>query len=267
MLCLGAMHRGLMMAEPRDFYENFAALLRGADRDAMAGHLENQNHMPRFAIHQSNFRVTVTKAMQGIYKAVMRLVGEEYFTGLMAEFLKETPPVSSSLTHYGAAFPGFLKTFAPVQKDLPWLSPVARLDWAWFCAYGAANTVALGASDLQGVAPELLPARAPGLHGSCTLLRFSVPAYSIWRTNIEDDDVQQIALEKGREWALVWRQDMQIRHTALNRAQYVFLDAIGGGRSLAQSWTDARINDPQFDLSKEFAHWLNAGVFQGEQHD
>jgi len=255
------------MAEDREFYEKFANVLGGGDADAMAPWLKESGQIARLGIHQSNFRVTATKAMQGIYKAVNRLVGEEYFAALMVAFLKENPPSSPSLTHYGTGFADFLRTFAPVQSELPWLAPVARLDWAWFVAYGAANAPALLASDLQGVAPETLPASAPGLHTSATLLRFSVSAYSIWRTNIEDKDVREIDLKTGREWALVWRQDMQIRHAGLTQAQYIFLDAIGGGHSLAQGWTDAIRHDPAFDLAKEFSHWLSAGVFNGEHDD
>jgi Putative DNA-binding domain len=255
------------MAEDQEFYNQFANVLGGGDADAMTPWLKESGHMARFGIHQSNFRITTTKAMQGIYKAVNRLVGDEYFAALMLAVLKENPPSSSSLTHYGAGFADFLRTFAPVQGDLPWLAPVARLDWAWFVAYGAANAPALNADDLQNASPEKLPASAPGLHASATLLRFSVPAYSIWRTNIEDENVRKIDLKTGREWALIWRQDMAIRHSALTQAQYVFLDAIGGGHSLAQGWTDAMRHDPAFDLAKEFAHWLSAGVFKGEQDD
>ncbi|PHS28391.1 MAG: hypothetical protein COA84_00990 [Robiginitomaculum sp.] len=255
------------MAEDQKFYDQFAKVLGGSDADTLAPWLKESGHVSRLGIHQSNFRVTTTKSMQGIYKAISRLVGDEYFAALMTGFLKENPPSSSSLTHYGAGFADFLRTFAPVQANLPWLAPVARLDWAWFIAYGAANAPALNAENLQNISPEKLPASAPGLHVTATLLRFSVPAYSIWQTNIEDKNVREIDLKTGREWALVWRQGMQIRHAGLTQAQYVFLDAIGGEHSLAQGWTDAMRHDPAFDLSKEFAHWLSAGVFNGEQDD
>jgi hypothetical protein len=255
------------MADEGEYYTAFADMLRGAPKTNLAPWLSGETDMARLSIHQGNFRMTTTNAMRGLFKAVERLVGAEYFDALIASFMREHPPTSPSLTHYGADFADFLRTFAPVQKDLPWLSPVAQLDWAWFTAYKAANTPTLSAKNLQGVAAQLLPARAPGLQGSAVLLRFSVPAYSIWKTNIEDDEVQAVALDKGREWAMVWRQDMRIRHQALSRAQYVFLDAIGGNKSLAEAWTDARQHDAHFELSKEFAHWLNAGVFNGEHHD
>jgi hypothetical protein len=255
------------MADEAEYYTTFADMLRGAPAQTLSPWVRKVEHVSRLAIHQGNFRITTTNAMRGLFKAVERLVGAEYFDALIASFMREHPPELSSLTHYGADFADFLRKFAPVQKDLPWLSPIAQLDWAWFTAYKAANTPALSAKSLQGVAAELLPASAPGLHGSAVLLRFSVPAYSIWKTNIEDDAVQEVALDKGREWAMIWRQDMRIRHQALSRAQYVFLDAIGGNKSLAEAWTDARQHDAHFELSKEFAHWLNAGVFNGEHHD
>ncbi len=254
------------MAEQREYYEKFAAVLRGGDASELGPWLADANHKERLAIHQGNFRVTASKAMQGIYKAVHRLVGDEYFEALMANFLADQPPKTATLTRYGEGFSDFLRAFAPVQEDLPWLAPVASLDWAWFAAYGAKNTPALTAKDLQGVAAELLPAHAPGLHPSVHLMRFSVTAYSIWRTNIEDEDVQAVPLETGQEWAVVWRENMQIRHQGIMRAQYIFLDAIGDGQALVEAWTAARQHDAQFDLAFEFAHWLNAGVFKGEKN-
>ncbi len=254
------------MAEQNDFYQSFAQTLQGGAQDAMAPFMTDAASLGRLQIHCSNFRVTTTRALQGTYKAVARLVGETYFAALVRAFMDAEPPRQSTLSRYGSGFPAFLRRFAPVQKDLPWLAPVAELDWAWFHAYGAPDTPALDPAALQDVPPEVLPALAPGLHQSATLLRFSVPAWSIWRTNIEDEKVRAVPLSKGREWALVWRQDMQVRHASLSQAEYVFLDAIGGGRALAEAWIDAQKHAPGFDLAKHFARWLNAGVFQGERH-
>lgn len=255
------------MAEPQEFYDSFAAMLRGGDAAVMAPFLKDEISASRLGIHQSNFHITVTRAMQGTFKAVSRLVGDEYFAALVRAFVQEEPPQLSTLSRYGGSFAQFLRGFAPVQKDLPWLAPVAQLDWAWFAAYGADDTAALSAAELEGVPPEVLPARAPGLHGSLTLLRFSVPAYSIWRTNIEDENVRRVPLSKGREWAMVWRQDMQVRHVSLSQAEYAFLDAVGGGRALAEAWVDAQVHDSGFDLAAHFARWLGAGVFNGECND
>ena len=254
------------MADAADFYQAFAQVLRGGDDALMTPYLADGQARARLVIHKSNFAMTATKAMQGIYKAVARLVGDEYFAALVRAFMDEAPPHMATLTRYGDGFAAFLRRFAPVQKDLPWLAPVAELDWAWFRAYGAADRPALDPAALQDVPPHVLPSLAPGLHGSATLLRFSVPAWSIWRTNVEDEMVQQVPLSRGREWALIWRQGLQVRHASLNQAEYVFLDAVGGGRALAEAWIDAQKHDPGFDLAKHFARWLNAGVFKGEHH-
>lgn len=250
-----------------NYYKQFAQVLRGSDAASMKPFLRAENSLSRLNIHQSNFRITTTKAMQGTYRAVSRLVGDEYFFALMDKFLQDHPPKSSSLAHYGGAFPDFLRHFAPVQNELPWLAPIAQLDWAWFQAYGVLNTPALSAKALQHISPELLPTRAPGLHPSVALFRFSVPAYSIWRTNIEDETIQKVDLKQGGEWACVWRDAQTVRSTVLTQAEYAFLDAIGGKRSLAEAWTDAQRYKADFNLTSYFAKWLNDGIFDGEEHD
>ncbi|PHR57592.1 MAG: hypothetical protein COA47_11465 [Robiginitomaculum sp.] len=218
----------------------------------------------RIEAHRGNYRTSVQSVIVSGYPVVSRIVGDEYMQGLAQAFVRDHPPSIASLTLYGDEFPAFLRTFAPVQNDLPWLSAVAELDRAWFAAYGAADTPPLDAKDLQGASHGALPLMKPGLAVSAQLLRFKVPAYSIWRTNKEDEQVKAIDLKKGAEWALVWRENNTVHHAALSRAEYVFLNNVEAGQSLAQAYSESCRFDRAFDLQQQFSRWLSAGLFKGE---
>lgn len=256
------------MVDERAFFDNFAAVLGGADRARMQPFMADGAPLSRLDAHSNNFAMTCIAALSSTFKVVRTLVGDEYFTALARAYIQKTPPEHSSLTFYGAGFAQFLRSFEPAQKQVPYIAPIASLDWAWFRAYQAADEPALSGQDLQGVAPQLLPTRAPGLHASVQLLRFSIPAYSLWKINAgNEENPDPVDMNGGREWAVIWRQNNQVQHTALSQAEYNFLDAIGFGRSFAEGWTDAIRHDAHFDLKEQFSRWLVAGVFKGEKND
>ncbi len=245
------------------FYQAMAdAILLGNDEPMVP--IIGADVAHRVEAHRGNYRTSVQSVVISGYPVVSRLVGDEYMQGLTQAFVRDHPPTKASLTLYGDEFPAFLRSFAPVQNDLPWLPAVAELDRAWFAAYGASDALPLHAADLKGASHGALPLMKPGLAVSAQLLRFRVPAYSIWRTNKEDEQVEAIDLKKGAEWALVWRDNNTVHHAALSRAEYVFLNNVEAGQSLAQAYSESCRFDPAFDLQQQFSRWLSAGLFEGE---
>jgi len=252
------------MSDKEEFYEVISKSIIGVDNSKLAD-LVGDNYVHRIEAHRGNYRMSTQSTIISAYPIVARLVGDEYISGLAQKFVEEFPPKVATLPQYGDEFPEFLRKFAPVQKDLPWLSAVAELDRAWFFAYSAKDQVPLRVKDLQGKAALALPILAPCLVASASLLRFTVPAYSIWRTNKQDDEVKPVNLRKGAQWAVVWRKDNQINHQSLTQAEYVFLTNIEGGLSFANSYAEAVKYDKQFDLQRQFSHWLSAGLFKGDE--
>jgi len=242
------------------FYRNIAQSILSFDDGIVEPLFGKFAH--RIDAHRGNFLVGTRHAVISAYPVVARLVGEEYMQGLAQAFVQKFPPKTATLTLYGDEFPAFLRQFAPVQKDLPWLSAVAELDRAWFDVYSAADDKVMSGGQLaQGLRADLA-LLAPGLVAATKVLRFKIPAYSIWETNKDDQDVKAVDITKGGEWALLWRRDNQIFHTALSRAEYVFLNNVEAGLSFAQSFSECVIYDRNFDLQQQFSRWLLAGVFK-----
>lgn len=250
------------MPDDSQFYSAISNAMLG-DSDAPVNELLGQQFAHRIETHRGNYQMSAQSALISAYPVVARLVGEQYMQGLAHAFVQKQPPNAASLTLYGDQFPNFLRQFAPVQKDLPWLAAVAELDRAWFAAYAAADEPPLSASELTPKDTNTLPLLAPKLVASAHLLRFKLPAYSIWKTNKQDQKIVAVDLKKGAEWALVWRQDNQVWHRTLCRSEYVFLTNIEAGLSFAQAYAEARRFEPDFDLQQQFSRWLSAGLFRG----
>lgn len=253
------------MSEKKEFFHIISQSILGVNSSKLSD-LVGHDYVHRIEAHRGNYQMSTRSALISGYPTVARLVGDEYINRLAQKFVEEFPPKAATLTLYGNEFPQFLRQFAPVQKDLPWLSAVAELDRAWFLAYSAKDEVSLQTKDLKGKAALALPILAPGLHASVNLLRFTVPAYSIWRTNKQDTEVKPVNLKSGGQWAVIWRQDNQVNHQSITQAEYVFLTNIEGRLSFAHSYAEAVKYNQQFDLQQQFSHWLSVGLFKGDEN-
>ncbi len=247
------------------FFKTIAGAITGTITGNNAGmdELVGKQYAHRIEAHRGNTQMSIQNALISAYSVVERLVGEEYMQDLAHVFVQKYPPKSASLTLYGDEFPAFLAEFEPVQKELPWLPAVAKLDQIWFAAYEAKDEPHLTAKDLENNAPQQLPILAPGLHASVQVLRFKIPAYSIWRTNKQDKDIIPVDIKSGDEWTVFWRHKNTVHHEAITQAQYVFLNNIEAGLNFATSYAEACRFDRGFNLQQQSSHWLSVGMFRG----
>src|SRR5580765_4863199 len=62
----------------------------------------------RFGVYANTMQANFRDALQSIYPAVRRLVGEDYFRQTAREFQRRHPSRSGDLSHCGQGFPSFL---------------------------------------------------------------------------------------------------------------------------------------------------------------
>ena len=117
------------------------SLVQG-DSTAVSAMLAAQISPDRLDIYRNTFLLTLTRALRLCFPVVQKLVGEEFFEGAAQIFVAEHPPRSAWLDQYGSAFPDFLHAFSPAES-VPYLSDVARLEWAVSGALHAPDQEAL----------------------------------------------------------------------------------------------------------------------------
>ncbi|GGP26502.1 HvfC/BufC N-terminal domain-containing protein [Silvimonas amylolytica] len=103
--------------------------------------------------YRGNVLANRTSALVSAFATVHALVGEAYFEALAHAYQRTEPSVSGNLHDDGATFAGFIAGFGPAQS-LPYLSDVARLDWAVHHAHFALDAPVADLTPLQTLAAD-----------------------------------------------------------------------------------------------------------------
>jgi len=193
----------------------------------------------RFAVYRNNVSFSLSAALRTRFPVIARLVGPEFFAALARDFLAVHPPQSPVLHEWGAAFPDYLDTFAPLAA-FPYMGDVARIEWARGLAFHAADVPALAPARLANADPETLHL---ALHPSVIVLPLASPAVSIWALNQPGAEAGPIP--PAPETALILRDrafDIPVR--AITPAEAALIAALGRGETLLQAAAHAPGLDP-----------------------
>lgn len=205
--------------------------------DAVWGHdAPPQDLAPchRLSIYRNNVQAGLIGVLRARYPVILRLLGEECFSGCAWRFIVAAPPASPVLLEYGAEFPGFLARQAELQS-LFYLHDVACLEWARHTAIHAADSDGLDATALAQLAPEQLPDIVVVPHPTARLVRSAYPIETIWRTNRFDAETSPVPSSAAGEDVLVTRSNDTITATVLTSEQGACVAAVLEGCSLGDA--------------------------------
>lgn len=205
----------------------------------------------RMAVYRNNVAASLAGVLRAHFPVIERIVGTAFFEAAAVAFVRHSPPVSPVMAEYGGGFADFLEGFSPAV-DLPYLSDVARLEWARTLAYNAADAAPVGIERLAAV-PDLGAVRLR-LHPAVQVVASPWPIVSIWETNTHDAEVSRI--EAGSETALVTRPAFDVRVTQLLPDSRSFLDTVRRGLPLGDSAADV-------DLASTLSILFTAGAIAG----
>ncbi len=202
----------------------------------------------RLAIYRHNVFSTLTGALRDLYPVTESIVGAPFFSHLARQFIYVTPSPSGDLNMFGREWPDFLAASAEIDS-LPYLHDVASLEWAWHLAFHAADSPRFELSTLASVPSEQHAALRFSLHPSVALIASSFPIVRIWAVNQPDyRDEMAINWEVPGDFALVARDDVEIKIQSLPQGEFEFLRAIQRDARLDMAAEKAFEADPDFDL-------------------
>lgn len=234
----------------------FAAALEDGDDEAVRGLIRPNGLDParRLDVYRNNSRLTRTEALSGIYPAISRLLGEEFFAHMAGLFCPIYPSRSGDLRRYGRELADFLAEFPPT-RSLAYLPDVARLEWAWHEAFHAPFSAPLAAR--RGA---LRLALRPG----AALLRSDYPAARIWEFALGEQgpETPRLDLEGARAGhTLVLRPRLDVLVLELEPAEWRWLKALSDGAELHVAGDLARSMDPAADPARYLSDHLRLGSF------
>jgi hypothetical protein len=219
----------------------------------------------RFAVYRNNVVHSLVAVLADTFPVVQQLVGDEFFGAMARLYVVDHPPTSPLMHRYGAGLPAWIADFEPATA-LPYLSDIARLEWARLCAFHTADAEPIPVPAIAALiqAPERLAGVALVLHPSLAIVRSAHPIVSLWAAHQlgdaeRDARLSQVAMHRA-EAALVFRDAADDALViGLPDADAALAAAITTGAPLGA----AQAAHPQADLVHVLSLLLQRGLVAG----
>lgn len=211
----------------------------------------------RFNVYRNNVAVSLRDALGETFPVVKKLVGEEFFAGMAQAFVREHLPQTPVLLEYGGAFPRFIERFSPAEP-LPYLSDVARIEWAWLQAYHAADAASITADALAAITEDKLDDLRFETHPSLWLIDSDWPVISMWLAHQETDTPDLSALPSGPEYGLIVRPEYEVHVHVISASASQLIDQLADDQPLGSAFA-AVADISGADPSADFAQFFSTG--------
>ena len=248
----------------------FAAAMAGKGDDTVAASLprpDGPRPSTRLDIYRNNIASALVRSLEGLYPALVRLMGADFFARVARDYARAHPPAHGRLLEYGFDLPEFVAGYE-AAGGYPWFADVGRLELAWHRAYIAVEAKALRADALAGVPPERMADLVFVPHPSSQRLASPYPVSNLWRIALEDEEPEgPVEVEGGAEWLLVIRPGAEVEVRTLMESGFTFLGSLAAGDSLGAAYESACAVDPGFDLETHLSGMLAGETFAGFRLD
>jgi hypothetical protein len=176
-----------------------------------------------FAVYQRGYVARLTEILGDTFEAVWKVLGDELFFAVAAEFIRGAPSQSYNLSDYSEKFIPFLRNH-PVSEEFPFLADLANLGWQKKELFNAPTEVGLSGEALPALLEE--EARPARFVTSFRLVSSEFCLYDLWESlegNTEPptdwDRPQALALYKANSQVFLKAFDLKT-FRALENIQY-----------------------------------------------
>ena len=203
---------------------------------------------PALSIHRNNFFHATRSALSSHFPTVEALVGETFFVAMARDFIVASPPTSPVIMNYGEGFGDFIRAYPPAEA-VPYLSEMARFEWALHEVRQASEVPALEPQSFGRLAPEDLLALELELVPAAHLFSSDFSILQIWHAHRGDDqmlsDIGPIDLPCS---LIAIRSGSSVAITELTKGEMVLLTALEGGADLGTAMASALEEDYTLDV-------------------
>ena len=210
----------------------------------------------RFDVYRNNVAVSLTDALEVGFPVITKLIGQENFRNISGVYLRQSPPTSPMMMHYGQDFPAFLRSFPPLQK-LAYLGDVADIEVALRRSYHAADAQPIAPDALGAVPPEKLGDVVMEIAPAVQLLSSPWPIYDLWAFNTYEGRPKPQAVAQD---VVIFRPEFDPAPAPLAPGALAFVRALVDGATLGVAAEKATEAAAEFDLSAVLGLLLSNGA-------
>jgi hypothetical protein len=201
-------------------------------------------------------------ALRDNFPVVARLLGDEMFDAVAADYAAQCPPRQPVLALYGARFPDWLEEQRWI-RDIPYLSDVARIERLHLEALFAADAEPLEMTAPQG--NDAWQALRLSLHPAARFEWLTSPARSIWLSQLARSE-GELEFEWQAEGVLFTRPQIEVQPVCDDRAGHRFLFGIRLGETVGAAAVAAARLYRETDIGSLFSSLVSAGAFAASSH-
>jgi len=211
----------------------------------------DNNHIPvleRIKVYHNNIVGSLSEALRSTFPIVEKLVGDDFMKMMTSEFVFDNPPKNASLYQYGQEFENFIKTYQPA-KSLPYLSDIAKFEWAINQSYYAADDKALTADELSQIPPEKLEYIKSPLRKSANLFESDYPILQIKDFCLNDGDGENPNMsERCDTRLLISRPKLEVDIIPIKSDEFTLLKKLNDLSPLGKAVENTLEKYPDFDF-------------------
>lgn len=170
----------------------------------------------RLDVYHNQARLAEAGALEAVYPAVRRLLGDDYFANMAVLYGRRYPLSQGDLRLFGEHLAEFVARFQPLHS-LPYIADVARLEWCWHQSHHAPQAPS-DASASNGTHLCLAP--------HVRLLQSPFPVASIWDFALREhpDGTVRLNIDGiGPEHVLIMRPTLDVEVWTLPREEWEWL--------------------------------------------
>jgi Putative DNA-binding domain len=134
----------------------------------------------RLDIYANMYFFRLLDCLREDYPKVAAVLGGDRFHNLVTDYLLRHPSDRPDLRHLGRHLPGFVATH-DLSAEYPYLSDLARLEWARADVFDAADAQPIGREELSRLPQDRAGEARLGLIPAFELLRFEHDVVRVWR--------------------------------------------------------------------------------------
>ena len=251
----------MRLAEAQDLFAALVTGERGVDAVAREECLAGDSQLSageRARIYSDMYLFRLVDALREDYPLVARLLGDESFFALCAEYVRAHPSRNPSLARLGAELPAFLRQRPALRPDLP---DLAALEWARAEAFIAPDSAPLDETALQKLGAGAASARLALVH-SVRLLSLEHDAAALW-ADLEAGQDPRPPLRRPAS-LLVWRKGFEVFHAEVSPEELAALAALRRGATLGEAFEAfAALPDAAAAALDALASWSGEGLIAG----
>ncbi|MBQ0931630.1 putative DNA-binding domain-containing protein [Ideonella sp. 4Y16] len=219
---------------------------------------------PLLGVYRHAYRARMSAALRDNHPVLHRVLGDEAFDALAADYLAAHPSQRASIRWFGD---GLAEAIA--MGGMPHaaaLADLARFEWTLGQVLDDPDAPALDAQTLQSQPPEAWATLPLRLHPAARLLALDWDITPLWQALQADEQAQTAQPAARPHQVLVWRQGLARHWRIVDEDEAQLLHTLAEGTSIGALCTVAAAHSPDAAdaaparVAASLHRWLADGV-------